>query len=419
MAIEEQFLQYASSKPGIPVFLDKWLERYEQLEYLGGSIVLVDLSNDEKESIAALLQVTLPGGSEWKISFNKVKKALDKSNYEEMDFVKMLELHKGSPFYFKKQNKKQEKESYLSFLEDLLDMYENQPIYSFIEKVVSQPTSFINIFKLWKEDKDTLISLFNAINVLPVFQQKTQLLIEFLENHLKDPHFLDRLAYQNLFISILEHIFGFDEEDEIIKKDFLYYQAGLISNDVSNFVMICHLSAKMEDIHLAWQAMYDLYEPWIIQVYNIRQIKEIIVPKRVYILENPSTFRYLCLHGKQNNMEDCAFICTYGQLNLAAYLLLDILSKTSATIYYAGDFDPEGILIADKLLTRYPTISLWNYETDNYYQHLSSKMISEKRLKMLDKCINDQLLPICDALKQCKYATYQEALHQKYIQKLK
>lgn len=94
-------------------------------------------------------------------------------------------------------------------------------------------------------------------------------------------------------------------------------------------------------------------------------------------------------------VHNCVFICPYGQLNLAAYLLLDILNKTSETI------------------------SLWNYETDNYYQHLSSKMISEKRLKMLDKCINDQLLPICDALKQCKYATYQEALHQKYIQKLK
>ena len=41
-----------------------------------------------------------------------------------------------------------------------------------------------------------------------------------------------------------------------------------------------------------------------------------------------------------------------GQLRFSAFVLLDQLSRTS-DLFYSGDHDPEGLLIAQKLKLRY------------------------------------------------------------------
>jgi DNA topoisomerase IA len=47
-----------------------------------------------------------------------------------------------------------------------------------------------------------------------------------------------------------------------------------------------------------------------------------------------------------------SLICTSGQLNLSYHIDLDKI-KDLEFIYYAGDFDPEGLLIADKIKLKY------------------------------------------------------------------
>ena len=62
--------------------------------------------------------------------------------------------------------------------------------------------------------------------------------------------------------------------------------------------------------------------------------------------------RYLC-GGKsavfsvltESQNPACAAVCVSGQPRLAALLLLDFL-KENHRFWYAGDFDPEGLLIA-------------------------------------------------------------------------
>lgn len=51
-------------------------------------------------------------------------------------------------------------------------------------------------------------------------------------------------------------------------------------------------------------------------------------------------------------LEKIIIVCTYGQINLAWLVLLDLINQSIQTIYYSGDCDPEGILIADKLKNR-------------------------------------------------------------------
>ena len=42
-------------------------------------------------------------------------------------------------------------------------------------------------------------------------------------------------------------------------------------------------------------------------------------------------------------------MCMNGQPRMSAVLLLDLLADAGVKLYYAGDFDPEGILIAQKI----------------------------------------------------------------------
>ena len=42
-----------------------------------------------------------------------------------------------------------------------------------------------------------------------------------------------------------------------------------------------------------------------------------------------------------------------GQPRLSSLLLLDLFAKAKMEVWYAGDFDPEGLLIAQKLKQYY------------------------------------------------------------------
>ena len=83
----------------------------------------------------------------------------------------------------------------------------------------------------------------------------------------------------------------------------------------------------------------------------------------------------------------CAAVCVSGQPRLATLLLLDFL-KENHRFWYAGDFDPEGLLIAQRLKERYgEALDFWKYEVQWYEQYLSSVRLSESRIKKAGTCL--------------------------------
>ena len=71
----------------------------------------------------------------------------------------------------------------------------------------------------------------------------------------------------------------------------------------------------------------------------------------IYIVENPSVFAVLCGKEKEENTRR-AYMCMNGQPRLAGLMVLELLAKSGTRVYYAGDLDLEGILIAQKLYRR-------------------------------------------------------------------
>ena len=96
--------------------------------------------------------------------------------------------------------------------------------------------------------------------------------------------------------------------------------------------------------------------------------------KRVYVVENPAVFSALV-----DKYPDSTLVCGNGQPKLAVHLLLDRLAEHHI-LYYSGDFDPEGLLIARDIKIRYGEKAvLWNYKAELYEKYVSDIVLDESR----------------------------------------
>ncbi|MDY5575886.1 MAG: DUF2399 domain-containing protein, partial [Lachnospiraceae bacterium] len=108
------------------------------------------------------------------------------------------------------------------------------------------------------------------------------------------------------------------------------------------------------------------------------------------------------------------FLCGNGQLRMAVWVLLEKIIGFQ-TLKYAGDFDPEGLLIAQRLRQRYPDrVQYWNYSGEMYRKHLADKVISETSRKKLNRVTDSGLLEVKQVMLEIGRAAYQEAMLEEY-----
>lgn len=93
-------------------------------------------------------------------------------------------------------------------------------------------------------------------------------------------------------------------------------------------------------------------------------------------------------------------VCVYdGAPRFSSLLLLDLLAQSGTEVWYAGDIDPEGLLIAQRLKRYYPgEFHCWHMSTDDYEMCMSAEEISQRRQKMLEKVEDPELKGAAEAL---------------------
>ena len=73
--------------------------------------------------------------------------------------------------------------------------------------------------------------------------------------------------------------------------------------------------------------------------------------------------------------------------------------------------DPEGLLIAQKLSQYYKgEFHYWHMETADYEKCRSEKVISPKRMKILERITDERLNPVLEKIEEHGTAGYQEML---------
>lgn len=90
---------------------------------------------------------------------------------------------------------------------------------------------------------------------------------------------------------------------------------------------------------------------------------------------------------------------------------MDLLAEAGTVIHYAGDLDPEGLLIAQKLSQYYKgAFYYWHMTEEDYHMCRSKEALSERRIGMLQKITDPRLLPVARAIAEYGMAGYQEKI---------
>ena len=190
------------------------------------------------------------------------------------------------------------------------------------------------------------------------------------------------------------------------KRQKSYLLAGILIDDISNYALLYNVHAikKNGELHRGMDGFCQEKNMVQVPLTVLSEWERIeCVDHEIFIVENPSVFALIC--GEKSCM------CMNGQPRLAGLLVLELLAKSGTKVYYSGDLDPEGILIAQKLSQYYRgTFCYWHMTPFDYEQCRSKEIISEKRKKMLQKITDERLLPVVDAVTKYGVAGYQESI---------
>ena len=314
---------------------------------------------------------------------------------------------------------------------------------------------------------------------LPVRRGSSQYLAVFASDVTGNPHSFDRGAENGpLAEAVLRWYvetyqppvasFFIPDSLKAVRRGQLFLRCGVMIDDVSNYVTVYGIRAMRrggrEDqgmqgfwaeraaVHvplssvMEWTEMRPAQAPLktgreLIKSLSTQametcaDIAERNEQGRVLVVENPSIFSMLI-----SRFPDEAFMCVNGQPNLAALVALHLLAGSGAELWYGGDMDPEGLLIADHLcIFCGRKLKLWHMGPEEYLTAVSTggrrmnpdssgqtdtsdvrqesggtvrtaEPLSDRRLHMLDHLENEELKQTAALMRQYRMAVYQERL---------
>lgn len=410
--------RYFKSNIGYNRIFEKMKSKLKRNGKLSGYIVIDNPSDEEKTAIKLILCKNF-NNNQIKFKIEEFQKSLKESKYSKIDIYDLLQLYFGENILTNKSIKQNielsKAEFFISISEKLKSESEyTQTIEDWLNSVKAE-RSFghrLIINEIYPDKNiDIVINVCKAINfILRLGNEKIRLAI-LSAKITTDPHYFDK---NNIAGKLFIHILSYIKKCEFPKTSenclLLYYDFGIIPDSISSYTTAYGISLyTTAGIHRAYQEFINQNEEYIITISNLnRVINADCKSKRVYVVENQTVFSQLCenLNGK-----DISIICTSGQMKVASLILIDMLCSSNCEIFYSGDIDPEGLIIADMIVKRgNGKVKLWHFETDDYINSMSKKKIVESSLKKLEKLENPKLKKLANEIIKTKYAGYQELI---------
>lgn len=338
------------------------------------------------------------------------------SQYGKVSLREVLESYFSITLQTRTEHESEKAEKKNEFENELLSRYGGKPCYSWlVEMFASGKYGYKIVMEQYNNDPKAAKSLVSYVcnAVDSRYEQEFEpiglpiLAAEITSN----PHYFDiKSTAGNLLVNALGFLSNKSQNNsEEIKEIYFYF--GIEADSITSACALLgiRLYDKKGEEHKAYKMFADKGEIAMLSVANLVGISSADCDrKKVFAVENPAVFIALVPIVIKKGF---AMICTSGQLKRCVLKTLDMLSDSGCTIYYAGDFDPEGLLIADKILSRYKTaVHIWRMSKEDYYSIKRVTPLSESRLKKLDSLKVTKLKELGDAIKSEKKAAYQELM---------
>lgn len=457
----EECIRYFRERKVYDGLFGKMADKYRSLGHFGGTVRLSGLDTEDCRHLGGFLKKDYEGQKTVTISAAALEKALAESRFADLAWEDILRGDFGSELTGRKEQKLLEDAERERFFAEIIGMEPESPGSLWLGQVLQEKKEgYLLLIKHYREQPEilrgSLLVLLRAIPELPVLAAgggvfSHELLAVFAARTTGDPHFFDTgkpgeqllmcFLRSGLWESLVQERSDFsvprfsgrggedgegfaervDIQNRAVPADFkaeeraaLFYRAGLLKDELSNHVLVYGIGAVEKDgrPHKGIRGYLEQREPIHLTLMTLGKLAQ-VSPRRgkhVYMVENPAVFAML-----SKAWPDAAIICGNGQIRLATLVLLDLFGKDTE-FWYAGDYDPEGLLIAQRLKERYgERLRFWKYRREFYEKYRSDVRISDKSLKKLDRVYGEELLEIRQAIEQYGKAAYQEAMMEEYL----
>lgn len=403
-------------RPGFKRLFKSLGERYKTLSRIGGTVRLSNLTKEEAEALQGFLQTDISEGQRLSLSVLRIRKALANTRYDQCALEELVPLVLEEAMVTNKEEEEWREEEQREFFDGIIKSCRGTPGGEWLSRSICKAGPVRTMIRKdynrdrgWLEENLPLIIC--GINNLPAHTGEYARLPVFAAEVTGNPHYFDegKRSFHYLLYGI-RSLFG----EAAPKGGFaearaeLLYKGGILKDDLYNWVLSFGIRGWIRGgkLHEGMEEYLKKGEAQILTLQNLSFLESADgAGKKVYVVENPSVFSYMISRRR----EKCSCICSGGQLRLAVLVLLDLLAENGVTIYYSGDFDPEGLCIAQKLISRYgDRLRLWNYDEKLYEKAVSSESISSRRLAQLKGITDSRLAAIGALLQDVRRPGYQE-----------
>lgn len=412
-SVNKELADYLKSKEGLTRLMNKLKEKYISLSRPSGTVTLNNLTEIESIDISNLLGKRIYKEDNFKISFREITKKINEGRYSDFTWQELLNDYFNENIITKEEEILTKKQEEIEFYNNIYEKNKDRKYIEIIKKIMVNDEIISKIIKqkyhknrlsLQEEINNILLLLDN----IPEYPTSLAVYASLTGN----PHYLDlNKNTSTLFLKILSRIKQIEYEEKLESKINILSEINVYTDPISNFVITYKLTGNSILNELAKNN-----EVVNLNLLNINKLSKVDTNNKiVYVFENPSLLTSLI-------DLNVPIIITSGIPNISLYTLLKKLEKSNTKIYYNGDFDPEGLLIAEKLKQRFPNIELFCYSDIDYNNAKSKEKISNTRLKKLDNINSKELKDMKNIILENKVSAYQEQnldRIRKYIEKSK
>ena len=380
-------------------------KKYYSLGSMRGTVPLKDFDADEIEEIAGFLGVPEAHlARKNSVSLKQFEEQLVTSSFSNISLVELIETVLQEKLQTKEEVLLEKNAAETNFLDRMRNILATCPKWlAQIEKRTldsrfiwqRQDGILLEIEKVAKAISERLPK--EQFERLPIFAQRTT-----GNPHAFDANTLAGKLLLHAAYSLCEEEIPYPKKTE--ERVDLLATLQIVQDDLWNFVSCQGLRGFVgEEVHPVWQAANDTKSALNIPMRELMGIHRVepVLGRQVWVVENSSVASTLM----DANLE-APIICTHGQLRMTSWRLLDSLDE-DIVIHYSGDLDPEGLLIAQKIVNRYPgRVVLWHMDEMSYALGKSEALTEERLLKLQ----NVHIVPnVVRQMLLGKQASYQEA----------
>lgn len=414
---------YFKEKPEYRRIFSAMRKKWESLGRTAGKVTLSHATREEKSALERFLGVPVP---EDRVTFSllEFEHALQETRFSGVTLRELLEEYYGEVLVGSRergQQKKCREQEFWRLLES--ELIQKSPEYeecvSWIGEMQEQKSGgYLSLMKEYRKSEEDarrlVLQIAECLHLCKrgeeadgTFRGPGIRLAVLAARVTGNPHALDRQNVTGIMLSYAlcsRSGCPFPLNARLWKE--LYETNGILVDTLSSTVIAygVHIETK-NGLHPAYEGYLQEKEPCVISLANLEQAQSAYgESSAIYIVENEMVFSELlaCVSSRPVTL-----LCTSGQPRTAAYRLLELLAGDGVRFYYAGDLDPEGLNIADRIWRSFPEqVHIWRMSSADYEKALSEEALSERRLEILNNLTHPELKETARQILQYKRAGY-------------